>query len=170
MQSIGVITHSASGKDIRRVVARGSTTTNQEKINAVIRMIMAIDAIGAPHVAIMPDPSGIGKRVINEVASQVSTTVVDLLEMPSVLGTESDTTLAVEEMQRNGFACVVVFGGDGTCRAAAKGSAGIPIIAISTGTNNVFPERTESTLAGMAAAYIATRRIDGMECCIRPPL
>lgn len=170
MQNIGVIVHSASGKDIRRLVARGSTTSNRDKINAVIRMIMAIDAICAARVVIMPDPTGIGRRVIDEISSQLGETVVELLTLPVVTGAESDTTNAVAEMDERGFACVVVFGGDGTCRAAAKGSMRLPMLAVSTGTNNVFPTHIESTLVGMASAFIALGKVDVADCCEERPV
>jgi hypothetical protein len=49
----------------------------------------------------------------------------------------------------------VVLGGDGTCRAAAKGAGSVPILPISTGTNNAFPQMVEGTLAGLAAACVA---------------
>jgi hypothetical protein len=48
-----------------------------------------------------------------------------------------------------------VLGGDGTCRAAAKGAGDTPILPVSTGTNNAFPQFVEGTLAGLAAAVIA---------------
>jgi hypothetical protein len=38
----------------------------------------------------------------------------------------------------------------------AKGCGSVPLIPISTGTNNVFPTMVEGTLAGMAAGLVAT--------------
>jgi hypothetical protein len=40
----------------------------------------------------------------------------------------------------------------------AKGSRTVPLVAISTGTNNVFPSFIEGTLAGIAAGLIANGR------------
>jgi predicted polyphosphate/ATP-dependent NAD kinase len=51
--------------------------------------------------------------------------------------------------------CIVTLGGDGTNRAVAKGAGSVPILPISTGTNNVFPAMIEGTLAGLAAGLIA---------------
>ncbi|GAB5413568.1 MAG: NAD(+)/NADH kinase [Congregibacter sp.] len=118
----------------------------------------------------MPDPTGIGRRVIDEVASQLSTTIVDLLPMQTVTGTEKDSVQAAQEMQRRNFSCIVVLGGDGTCRAAAKGVGKLPMIPLSTGTNNVFPQTIESTLAGMAAAYLSNDTVHPDHCCDRRPV
>ena len=59
-------------------------------------------------------------------------------------------------MGEAGCAAVVVHGGDGTNRAAALGWPSIPVIPISTGTNNAFPINVEPTLAGAAAGLLAT--------------
>jgi predicted polyphosphate/ATP-dependent NAD kinase len=54
---------------------------------------------------------------------------------------------------------VVTLGGDGTNRAVAKEIGDVPIMAISTGTNNVFPQMIEGTLAGMAAGIVAGKQL-----------
>lgn len=54
---------------------------------------------------------------------------------------------------------MIVLGGDGTARAACKGSRKLPILALSTGTNNVFPVMTEATMAGLAAGVLASGAI-----------
>src|SRR4030095_1091464 len=40
-----------------------------------------------------------------------------------------------------------------------KGCGQIPLIPLSTGTNNAFPRFLESTLAGLAAGHYAARRL-----------
>jgi len=50
----------------------------------------------------------------------------------------------------------VTLGGDGTNGVVARGCRDVPLVAISTGTNNVFPAMVEGTLAGLAAALVAT--------------
>ena len=62
--------------------------------------------------------------------------------------------------------CIVVLGGDGTSRAVAKGIEQVPILPLSTGTNNVYPEMIEGTVAGMAAAAVA-QFADPSICCMR---
>lgn len=56
-------------------------------------------------------------------------------------------------------ALIVTLGGDGTNRAVAKSCGDIPLLPISTGTNNVFPFMVEGTLAGLAAGVVATNKL-----------
>jgi predicted polyphosphate/ATP-dependent NAD kinase len=58
-------------------------------------------------------------------------------------------------MAEAGAGCIVALGGDGTTRAVAKTSGQVPLVSISTGTNNVFPTMIEGTVAGLAAAVVA---------------
>lgn len=55
---------------------------------------------------------------------------------------------------------VVVLGGDGTCRDVALGWPEAPMIAISTGTNNVYPRLLDGTSVGWAAGLVATGAIE----------
>ena len=52
---------------------------------------------------------------------------------------------------------MIVIGGDGTSRVVAKGCGSMPLVPLSTGTNNAFPRFLESTLAGLAAGHYAVR-------------
>jgi predicted polyphosphate/ATP-dependent NAD kinase len=52
-----------------------------------------------------------------------------------------------------------LLGGDGTHRAVAKHCGDVPLLTLSTGTNNVFPDLREATVAGIAGALIATRAV-----------
>lgn len=65
---------------------------------------------------------------------------------------------------------MVVLGGDGTSRAACKGSVRVPILPLSTGTNNVFPFMVESTTAGLAAGVVASGRFPVSGTCTRSTL
>jgi predicted polyphosphate/ATP-dependent NAD kinase len=51
-----------------------------------------------------------------------------------------------------GASCIITLGGDGTNKAVAKECGDIPLIPLSTGTNNVFPMMLEGSVAGFAAA------------------
>ena len=59
-----------------------------------------------------------------------------------------------------GVDCIITLGGDGTNRAVATECGGVPLVPISTGTNNVFPSMLEGTIAGMAAGVVATGAAD----------
>jgi len=68
----------------------------------------------------------------------------------------SDTTAAAAALRDAGCAVAVVLGGDGTCRAFAAGWLDAPLVALSTGTNNVFPTLVEATVAGLAAGLVGS--------------
>lgn len=157
MSKVGIIANPSSGKDIRRLIASGSVVTNQEKINIVTRMIASMDAGKVDEVWIMPDLSKLGKRIIEQVTTYH--TKVEVLELPVVFGNATDTKNTVLKMVEEEFDLIIVMGGDGTCRIVAKYCNSIPLIAVSTGTNNVFPEVIEGTLAGMAAAAAVDKKL-----------
>jgi hypothetical protein len=64
---------------------------------------------------------------------------------------------------------IIVLGGDGTSRVVSKSCGDVPILPVSTGTNNVFPRMLEGTLVGMAAAALATGVVSPEEVCTRAP-
>jgi len=153
MSLIGIIPNPSSGKDIRRLVSEASGMDNREKVNIVRRVLRGIDVLGVERVLIMPDPYGIGHFAMDRLSIA---TPVDLLEM-EVFSTPNDSRRAAARMCEMGATCLVVLGGDGTNRMVAQVSGDVPVLPISTGTNNVWPQPTEGTLAGMAAAVVAKR-------------
>lgn len=166
MSSIGIIANPASGKDIRRLVSYATTIDNQEKVNIVKRIVLAAQAMGVDTIWFMPDTFQIGWAVIEDLSRDEKLTAdCRLLDIP-LTATSQDTTAAAAEMERLGVGCVVVLGGDGTSRAVAKGIKKVPLLPLSTGTNNVYPEMLEGTVAGMAAA-VAAQFSDPAICCIR---
>lgn len=154
--AVGIIANPASGKDIRRLVAHASVFDTPEKINIVRRVLLGLDAAGVRHVYYMPDPSHIAQQ-----AAQGATLTLRIEPVPGRFhGVAQDTTDAAAAMAELGLATIVSLGGDGTNRAIAKGARTIPLIPISTGTNNVFPILIEGTVAGLAAGAIARRIVD----------
>lgn len=151
MTLIGIIANPASGKDIRRVVARGTTVPDHEKINIVRRMLAGIAALGVDAVRWMPSAAGLVERAADGLKLPFDARA---LNMP-ITDSAEDTTEAAIALRERGAACIVVLGGDGTCRAAAKGAGNVPLLPVSTGTNNAFPQLVEGTLAGLAAAIVA---------------
>jgi predicted polyphosphate/ATP-dependent NAD kinase len=63
---------------------------------------------------------------------------------------------AVRRMVTAGARVIVCLGGDGTARVVASVIGDVPMLALSTGTNNVFPVVREATIAGLAAGLVAT--------------
>lgn len=158
MPVVGIIANPASGKDIRRLVAYGTVFDNQEKVNIVRRILLGLAATGVKEVVYMPDYYGIVPRAVDGLSCQhalglaVDPVAVDLT------GTQVDSYCAAREMHRLGVACIITLGGDGTNRMVAKGCGDTPLLPVSTGTNNVFPEMVEGTIAGLAAGLVASRR------------
>lgn len=157
MSFVGIIANPASGKDVRRVASHAITANNYQKTNIARRMLVALQALEVQRIEIMPDQFGIGTRALQGLKKrrdiQATTSLID---MP-VSGTAEDTLQAAHYLRQASCDCIVLLGGDGTCRVAAKGCGEVPILPISSGTNNVVPYFVEGTADGLAAAYIARR-------------
>ncbi|MBY6799443.1 ATP-NAD kinase [Clostridium botulinum] len=158
MNKIGIIANPASGKDIRRLVSHATTIDNNEKVNIVERIVLSAEAFGVKDILIMPDTFQIGYKVLDNLNTlgELSTNL-QIMNM-KVRGSIDDTINAAKLMEEYGVDCLVVLGGDGTSRAVAKSINKIPIISISTGTNNVYPEMLKGTVVGMAAAFVASQK------------
>ena len=152
MIAVGIIANPASGKDIRRLVAHGSVFDNHEKANIVGRVLLGLDSVGVERAWIMPDSFGIGARALDGL--RLDGLRVSVLDMP-VTFTSTDTQRAAARMVDDGVGCLITLGGDGTNRLVAGVGANVPLMPISTGTNNVFPTMVEGTLAGIAAGLVA---------------
>lgn len=157
---VGIIANPASGRDIRRLVAHGTVFDNNEKAAIVRRVLLGLEAVGIQRVAYMPEHDfGILPRALNELhGHSLLQHAAAPLEMP-VLGTSADSTRAAQLLAEMGAGCIITLGGDGTNRAVARGCGTVPLVPISTGTNNVFPAFIEGTIAGMAAGLVAGGRL-----------
>jgi len=163
---VGIIANPMSGRDIRRVVAQASVFPNTEKTSMVLRIIRAVGALGVERVLLSTDAFGIAAGVLREVrrlraappSARVRLPEVEFMTLPRSTGSATDTTEYARIVAQRCSAAVVVLGGDGTMRAAARGLGDTPMLALSTGTNNTFPIMLEATVAGMALGLIATGR------------
>ena len=135
-----------------------------EKVNILRRVFVGLEAAGVRRVVAMPDVSNLCAAARDGASEAVE---LRLLEM-NVFNDQGDTAKAAQLMAEEGVACVVTLGGDGTNRAAASALGGIPLVPISTGTNNVFPVATEGTVAGLAAGLVARRVVDVDRVTTRP--
>ena len=152
---VGIIANPASGTDIRRLVAYGSIFNNQEKVRIVRRILLGLEAAGVKQISYMPDYYGIVERALDglKIGMDIS---------PLVFKTKADqrdSRRAAEMLMEMGADCIVTLGGDGTNRVVARGTCQVPILPVSTGTNNVFPYMIEGTIAGLAAGLIATGKV-----------
>jgi predicted polyphosphate/ATP-dependent NAD kinase len=163
---VGIIANPMSGRDIRRVVAQASVFPNTEKTSMVLRIIRAVGALGVERVLLSTDAFGIAAGVLREVrrlraappSARVRLPEIEFMTLPRSTGSATDTTDYARIVAQRCSAAVVVLGGDGTMRAAARGLGDTPMLALSTGTNNTFPIMLEATVAGMALGLIATGR------------
>jgi len=161
MSVVGIIANPSAGKDIRRLVAHGRVVSNQEKSNILRRVFAGIASTNTKKIIIMPDHSGLTISAASDVKDKLEVSYLDMRTADS----QESSTLAAKLMYEQQIDCIVTLGGDGTNRVVAKGSKNIPLVPISTGTNNVFPAPTEGTLAGIVAGSIADKTLSVKESC-----
>ena len=148
---VGIIANPAAAHDIRRLVGHGSIVDNQEKARILRRVLLGLQAMGITEALAMPDHYNLAAAAANASDVRISVRIIEM----TCAHDATDSTRAARQMVSEECACIVTLGGDGTNRAVAKGSGGTPLLAISTGTNNVIPEPIEGTVAGLAAGLFA---------------
>ena len=159
--TVGVVANPASGRDIRRLVAGASVFDNAEKGNMVYRLMAGLGSLGVGRVLMMPAASGLYDSLDRNLRTHGKgkrLPELELIEM-TVYHNASDTVHAVGEMMERGVAAIAVLGGDGTSRLVARHCGEVPIIPLSTGTNNAFPEMREATVAGLALGLLVTGKV-----------
>jgi len=150
---VGIIANPESGRDIRRLVSHASVFDNMEKVNIVERIVTTLQVFGIKKALVMPESFGIVPAAVNALGKSLE---MEIEYVPiKVFDSWKDTYEAVKLM-KDKVNAIVVIGGDGTNRIVAKLSDDIPIMPISTGTNNVFPYMIEATIAAEATAAILT--------------
>ena len=147
--TVGITVNPHAGKDIRRLVSAASHTSDSVKIGILRRVAAGAFEQGAQRVMLSVDTHNLGARAVEGLDGDV-----EFIESPGT-GSHLDTIAAAKDMWKAGVGAVVVLGGDGTCRDVATGWPDVALIAISTGTNNVFPSTIDGTSAGVAAALVA---------------
>ena len=162
--TVGVIANPASGRDIRRLVSGAAVVDNAEKGNMVYRLMSGLGATGVDRVVMMPGASGISEALRRNLRRRVGQLAQERLPELEYLRlrlthTAEDTAEAVRAMHAREVKAIIVLGGDGTHRIVAKHCEQIPLCALSTGTNNAYPELREATVAGLATGLVATGRI-----------
>ena len=153
--AVGIIANPSAGKDIRRLVAQGRFVPVNEMVNILRRVFSGLKAVNVDKVIVMPDPSMMCKVAFDGTPGPI----VEVLDM-DVFGEERDSTTAGTLMSNMDVGCVITLGGDGTNRSVVKGWRNVPLVPISTGTNNTFPYMVEGTVAGLAAGVVSRRLVD----------
>jgi predicted polyphosphate/ATP-dependent NAD kinase len=149
---VGLIVNPAAGRDIRRLVGLASVIPHHEKAAIVRRVLRGLEAAEVDTVLYLPDGVGIVAAALDGMRRTVRLEPLPVLPRACA----ADSTEAARLLSARGVGAVVTIGGDGTNRAVAAGCSDIPLLAISTGTNNVFPTMVEGTVAGLAAGLVAT--------------
>jgi len=155
MSTVGILANPMSGRDVRRLAARASTTTPEIKRDQVSRAAIGAVAGGAKRLLVVAEPFRISTSAVENLELGAEISVLDV-------GAElraADTARAVARMREADCGALIVLGGDGTNRVVAKAWPDAPLVPISTGTNNVFPLHVEATAAGLAAGLVASARV-----------
>ncbi len=153
---VGVIANPMSGRDVRRFAARGTHVTPEMKRDQVARAVIGAVAAGARRVLVVREPFRIAERAVENLTIDAE---IEQLDVRCELDA-GDSARAARAMRQAGCGALVVLGGDGTNRAVARAWRDAPIVALSTGTNNVFPQLMEATAGGAAAGLVAAGRLE----------
>lgn len=164
--TVGFIANPVSGRDVRRVAARGAVSTTEDKRNRIARAVIGAVTAGATRIVAMAEPFGIATGALTDLRIDAEIEIVDVGATVS----PADTVRAVEAMRARDVGVLVTLGGDGTNRTIAGVWPDATLVPMSTGTNNVFPSLTEPTVAGAAAGLVASGAIDAAECAPRSKL
>ncbi|MGH0037957.1 MAG: NAD(+)/NADH kinase [Myxococcota bacterium] len=154
---VGVIANPVSGRDVRRLAARAASQTPESKRGQIQRAAVGAAAAGASRMLIVGDVFRVSQGAVE--ALRLPHFEFERLDVGRPTTTASDTVRATEAMREAGCGALVVLGGDGTNRAVARAWPDAPLVSISTGTNNVFPQLVEATTAGAAAGLVASGRV-----------
>lgn len=152
MATLGLIVNPAAGRDIRRLTGGASVVDNYAKRRVAECVCDGLTVASEPlEMLVMPDRTGIADHVVGEAPAEIDATTLEL----SIEESPADTRRAAATF-REAADVAVVLGGDGTTRDAALELGDVPLVAVSTGTNNVVPSAVDGTVAGAAAGLIAT--------------
>jgi predicted polyphosphate/ATP-dependent NAD kinase len=159
--TVGVIANPASGRDIRRLTTHASVFPTAEKANMVVRLLAGLGATCVERVLTLRDKTGIAALLLRALETHSAVgehqpwPEVEFLQLPFT-DSVADTHAGVARMVHCGVNLIAVLGGDGTHRAVAAHCGDVPLLTLSTGTNNAFPDLREATVAGLAGALVAS--------------
>jgi predicted polyphosphate/ATP-dependent NAD kinase len=159
--TVGVIVNPASGRDIRRLTTHASVFPTAEKANMAVRLLAGLGALGVTRALSLRDHTGVAALLLRAIETHAAIAAhepwpeVGFIDLP-ITESVADTHAGVAHMVRAEVSLIAVLGGDGTHRAVAAHCGDTPLLALSTGTNNAFPELREATVAGLAGALVAT--------------
>ena len=163
MNQLGIIVNPMSGRDVRRVTAKASTSAHHDKQQLVTRLALGALENGVDKIYLGNEPFRINERAAEGIGNKNK---VEVLSYP-LSHTAADTERLTDLMWSKGCRVFIVLGGDGTNRIVAKSKPDAVILPLSTGTNNVFPFHVEASVAGAAAGLIASQTLHYKDHCER---
>ena len=146
--TVGVIVNPASGRDIRRLTTHASVFPTAEKAYMVVRLLAGLGALGVERVLTLRDTTGVAALLLRALDTHAAVAAhrrwpdVEFLDLPFTDSVE-DAHAGAAQMVRAGVSLIAVLGGDGTHRAVAAHCGDVPLLTLSTGTNNAFPDLRE---------------------------
>ena len=146
-----IIANPMSGRDVRRLAARATNMTHEAKRDLVARVAAGLDAMGVEEIMILKEPFRVSSGALEMMPLRARVRLLDV----GVTNSAADTVAAVRAARDAGCDVIISLGGDGTNRIIARTWPDVPLVPLSTGTNNVFPILIEATSAGVAAGLIA---------------
>ena len=155
MSALAICVNPMSGRDVRRLAARATNMTHEAKRDIVARVAAGADAVGVSDILVTREPFRIASAALEHMDLRANVRVLDL----PISNDAGDTERAIEAFVDLGCRTVVSLGGDGTNRAIVRRFANLDLVPLSTGTNNVFPQIVEPTVAGMVAGLVAAGRV-----------
>lgn len=156
---VAIIANPMSGRDVRRLAARATTMTHEVKRDLVARIALGLDAMGVDEIMILKEPYRISSGALEILPLRARVRLLDV----GVTNSAADTRAAVRAARIAGCDVIVSLGGDGTNRIIAQAWPEVPLVPLSTGTNNVFPVMVEATSAGVAAGLVANGSLSAAE-------
>lgn len=161
MVRVGIIANPAAGKDVRRLVSEATIVTAPEKVGLLRRALVGLSATPVDQVLYLRDSMHLVDQALHALPQQrrpdFSLEPLDLVLRHSPEDTRAAARLLVEA----GVQGILVLGGDGTSRIVAGEIGDVPMLPVSTGTNNAFPHWTEATAAGLALGFVAAGHAAG---------
>lgn len=156
MVRLAICVNPMSGRDVRRLAARATNMTHEAKRDIVARVAAGADAVGVTDIYISREPFRIATLALQYMTDlKARVHVVD----HELANDASDTERMITAFVAAGCDTVVSLGGDGTNRAIVRTASDVNLLALSTGTNNVFPQLLEPTIGGMVAGLAAAGRL-----------
>ena len=152
---LAICVNPMSGRDVRRLAARATNMTHEAKRDIVARVAAGADAVGVTDIYISREPFRIATLALQYMDLKARVHVVD----HPLSNDAADTERAIAAYLAAGCDTVVSLGGDGTNRAIVRTASNVNLLALSTGTNNVFPQLLEPTIGGMVAGLAAAGRL-----------